>query len=66
VFTLLLVLLGTILPTGLGRYVLAAFPVFVAWALLLKDQVLFECAIVVSSLLLALLTVLYSHWYWVT
>jgi hypothetical protein len=66
VFSLLLVLLGTSLPTGLGRYVLAAFPVFLAWALLLNDRVVFESTVVVSSLLLALLTVLYSHWYWVT
>jgi hypothetical protein len=39
--------------------------VFTAWALLLKDRRLFESALVISTLLLALLTMLFSHWYWV-
>ena len=64
-FSVLLVLAGTSRPTSLGRYMLVVFPVFTAWALLLKDRRLFESAIVVSTLQLALLTILFSHWYWV-
>jgi hypothetical protein len=65
VFSLLLVLSGTFQPSSLGRYMIVVFPVFTAWALLLKNQRLFESALVFSTLLLALLTILFSHWYWV-
>ena len=65
ILSLLLVLSGTFQPSSLGRYVIVVFPVFTAWALLLKDRRLFEGALVLSTLVLALLTIMFSHWYWV-
>jgi hypothetical protein len=65
VLSLLLVLSGTFQPSSLGRYMIVVFPVFTAWAVLLKDRRLFEGALVLSTLLLALLTIMFSHWYWV-
>jgi hypothetical protein len=52
-------------PGGWGRYVLPAFPVFLAWALGLESRWAFTGVVVFSALLLALLTILYTHWYWV-
>jgi hypothetical protein len=66
VFSLLIVASGLLQPVGWGRYVLAAFPVFVAWALRLESRWAFMGVVVVSTLLLALLTILYTHWYWVS
>ena len=65
VFSLLIVASGVLQPGGWGRYVLSAFPVFLAWALALESRLAFAGAVVVSTLLLALLTILYTHWYWV-
>jgi hypothetical protein len=65
VFSLLIVASGVLQPGGWGRYVLPAFPVFLAWTLGLESRVAFAGAVVVSTLLLALLTILYTHWYWV-
>src|SRR5262245_39823311 len=65
VFSLLIVASGVLQPGGWGRYVLPAFPVFLAWALALENRWAFTGAVVVSTLLLALLTILYTHWYWV-
>jgi hypothetical protein len=65
VFSLLIVAAGVLQPGGWGRYVLPAFPVFLAWALGLESRWAFTGAVVVSTLLLALLTILYTHWYWV-
>jgi hypothetical protein len=65
VFSLLIVASGVLQPGGWGRYVLPAFPVFLAWALALESRLAFTGAVVVSTLLLAFLTILYTHWYWV-
>jgi hypothetical protein len=65
VFSLLIVASGVLQPGGWGRYVLPAFPVFLAWALALESRLAFAGAVVLSTLLLALLTILYTHWYWV-
>ena len=66
VFGLLIVASGVLQPGGWGRYVLPAFPVFLAWALSLESRLAFTGAVVVSTLVLALLTILYTHWYWVS
>lgn len=66
IFSLLLIGSGVVQWLGLGRYVLAAFPVYIAWSSSLKNRVLFESVLIVSSLLLALLTIMYSHWFWVS
>ncbi len=65
VFALLIVASGVLQPGGWGRYVLPAFPAFLAWALALESRLAFAAAVVFSTLLLALLTILYTHWYWV-
>ena len=65
VFSLLIVASGVLQPGGWGRYVLPAFPVFLAWALGLESRLAFTGVVVLSTLLLALLTILYTHWYWV-
>jgi hypothetical protein len=65
VFSLLIVASGALQPVGWGRYVLPAFPVFLAWALGLTSRWAFAGVVVLSTLLLALLTILYTHWYWV-
>jgi Mannosyltransferase (PIG-V) len=66
VFALLIVAAGVIQPGCWGRYVLPAFPVFLAWAMGLESRWGFTGAVTFSSLLLALLTILYTHWYWVS
>ena len=65
VFALLIVASGVLQPGGWGRYVLPAFPVFLAWTLALENRLAFAGVVVLSTLLLALLTILYTHWYWV-
>jgi hypothetical protein len=52
--------------TGLGRHVAPVFPVFVAGAILLAKTGHFETVCYVFCLLLALLSIMFSHWYWVT
>ena len=37
-----------------------------AWAIALENRLAFAGAVVLSTLLLALLTILYTHWYWVS
>ena len=49
-----------------GRYMSVLFPIFVALALLLRRESIMRGAIYVSSLLLALLTVMFANWYWVS
>jgi hypothetical protein len=66
VLATLIVASGVLQPGGWGRYVLPAFPVFLAWAVCLNSRWAFTGAVVVSTLLLALLTILYTHWYWVS
>ena len=66
VFALLIVAAGVLQPGGWGRYVLPAFPVSLAWAMGVESRWGFAGAVAFSSLLLALLTILYTHWYWVS
>jgi hypothetical protein len=51
---------------GLGRYVAPVFPVFVSGAILSTRTGHFETVCYVFCLLLALFSVMFSHWYWVT
>ena len=50
---------------GMGRYSLVVFPLFIMAALLLKREWLYQGVLYVSILLLALFSVMFSHWYWV-
>jgi hypothetical protein len=50
---------------GLGRYVAPVFPVFVAGAIVLGRSGYFATVCYVSCLLLALFSIMFSHWYWV-
>lgn len=51
---------------GLGRYAIPVFPLYIALALLLDSTNKRLVFLYFSTLLLALLSVLYSHWYWVS
>ncbi len=51
---------------NLGRYILPVFPIYLALALILKRQEALFAVVYLSTLALALLTILYTHWYWVT
>jgi len=51
---------------GLGRYVAPIFPVFISGAILLSTEGRFLAWAFLSTLLLALFSIMYSHWYWVT
>ena len=50
---------------GMGRHSLVVFPLFIMAALLLKREWLYQCVLSVSILLLALFSIMFSHWYWV-
>jgi Mannosyltransferase (PIG-V) len=52
--------------TGLGRHVAPVFPVFVAGAILSAKTGHFETVCYVFCLLLALFSIMFSHWYWLT
>ncbi len=52
--------------TGLGRHVAPVFPVFVSGAILSTRTGHFETVCYVFCLLLALFSIMFSHWYWVT
>src|SRR5271157_170367 len=51
---------------GLGRYVAPVFPVFMCGAILLGKTSHFETVCYVFYLLLALFSIMFSHWYWVS
>lgn len=51
---------------NLGRYTMPVFPIYLALALMLKRQEALFAVVYLSTLALALLTILYTHWYWVT
>lgn len=51
---------------NMGRYVLPVFTIYLALALLLKQELWLLAFVYSSTLLLALLTIMYTHWYWVT
>jgi hypothetical protein len=50
---------------SMSRFVIVMFPLFIALALLTRRQIAFMLALVPSCVLLALLTVQFSTWYWV-
>ncbi|MGO9570594.1 MAG: mannosyltransferase family protein [Desulfomonilaceae bacterium] len=52
--------------TGLGRHVAPVFPVFLSGAILSTRTGHFETVCYVFCLLLALFSIMFSHWYWVT
>ena len=51
---------------NLGRYMLPVFPVFLGLAFYLQRKEAVLAVVYLSSLILALLTFLYSHWYWIS
>lgn len=51
---------------NMGRYMAPAFPIYIATALLCTRVEATYAMIYLSTLALALLTFLYTHWYWVT
>ena len=51
---------------NMGRYVLPVFPIYILLALSLKQEMKLLAFVYVSTLLLALFTIMYTHWYWVT
>jgi Mannosyltransferase (PIG-V) len=63
----LLLILGSFTSfTGLGRHVAPAFPVFVSGAVVATKIDHFETLCYVFCLLLALFSIMFSHWYWLT
>ena len=50
---------------GFGRYVAPLFPLFVVTAVWLKNQHAFLAYAFISTLLLSLLSLMYSHFFWV-
>ncbi len=62
----LLILASFVSFTGLGRHVAPVFPVFVAGAILSTRTGHFETVCYLSCLLLALFSIMFSHWYWIT
>lgn len=50
---------------SMSRFVIVMFPLFIGLALLTRRQIAFTLAIVPSIVLLALLTIQFSTWYWV-
>lgn len=63
--------LGTVLASskqwiGAGRYVAVIFPMFVVLALYLRQGRAYQLALYFSTLLLALFTIMYAHFYWVS
>lgn len=65
-WALLLILASFTSFTGLGRHVAPVFPVFVSGAILSGKTGHFETVCYLSCLLLALFSIMYSHWYWMT
>jgi dolichyl-phosphate-mannose-protein mannosyltransferase len=63
IWTLVSVLIGMTNMDAVGRYLAVIFPLFIAMALLLKKESAFWAVIYISTLLLALFAILFSHWY---
>ncbi len=55
--------IGFIGWTGLGRYLAPVFPLFIALAMVIKRPLPYWSWCYVSSLLLALFSIMFSHWY---
>jgi hypothetical protein len=52
---------------GMGRYILPVFPVFISIALLIHKNVnVRKFVMYLSSLMLALFAIMYTHFYWVS
>lgn len=66
VWSLLVVVASFSMFVGMGRYVSVVFPVFMVGALLLKDTRWYQATLYVSILLLALFTIMFSHWLFLT
>jgi hypothetical protein len=49
-----------------GRFSIVIFPLFLAVALMLRREQVFNAVVYVSTLLLALLTIMFATWYWVS
>ncbi|MEX1158685.1 MAG: hypothetical protein WEC79_07135, partial [Thermomicrobiales bacterium] len=71
VFPIMLYLLPLFSPStihplmSMSRFLIVMFPLFIALALLTRRQIALTLALVPSIVLLALLTVQFSTWYWV-
>lgn len=71
IFPLMLYLLPLFSPStihplmSMSRFLIVMFPLFIGLALLTRRQLTFTLAIVPSIVLLALLTIQFSTWYWV-
>ena len=49
---------------GFGRYMAPVFPIFIVLAILARNPHVFAAICFISTLLLALLSLFYSHFYW--
>ncbi len=71
IFPVMLYLLPLFSPStihplmSMSRFLIVMFPLFIALALLTQRRVSFRLALIPSIVLLALLTVQFSTWYWV-
>ncbi len=65
IFSLLLILPGFLRLTSLGRYVMVVFPVFIALAMVTDKRWVYRGALAVEGCLLLLLSLMFTHWYWV-
>jgi hypothetical protein len=50
--------------SGMGRYLIVVFTLFISMALLLKNSRAFVPILCVNCVLLALFSIRFSHWYW--
>ncbi len=64
-FALLLILPSFLRFTSLGRYLMVAFPLFVALGKVTGGKGVYRFTLFAEGFLLALFAILFSHWYWV-
>lgn len=64
-FAIIAVVTSSTRAWGIGRYLVVIFPLFVAAAFFLKNKELYRFFLYINILLLALFSILFSHWYWV-
>lgn len=65
VFAILAIVLSSSRVQGMGRYMVVVFPLFIAAAYFLKNRDLYHTFLYLNILLLALFSIMFSHWYWV-
>jgi len=65
-FAVTMLVVGATQWINIGRYAMPVFPVFIAWAQWLSGERRFVGIVIVSTLLLAMWTIAFTHWYWVT